>query len=484
MNKVIRNLLHCVLILLLSSSTVLAQPTSLSERADQVLNFPDKLFSEAGQASAKATKRLQQQSHKYLTRLKKKEQQLYSRMYKRDSIQAKAVFGNIDSVYNSFDPSAYSGSTFNSGKLPLHYSGKLDSMQTAIGFLQKAPNLPAGTAASYQKLTQHYSGIQDKLNQTDHIEKLLQERKQLLMSKFSNLGLSKQLQQYRKQVYYYQQELKTYKAALENPRLLEQKALAVLSKVPAFRQYFDKFSQLGGMFRLPGQTADMDPSQLLNGLQVRQSVMEELSRHMGGLANTQQAVSNGLQQGQAQLADLKSKLTSSLNNGEPVDMPGFKPNDQKHKSFLKRLQVGTNLQSQRSTAYFPTTSDLGLSLGYKMNQRSVLGAGLSYKVGWGQNIRAIRVTHEGVGLRSFLDWRIKGKFWASGGYEWNYRTRLENLNMFKAMDHWQQSALMGLQLKQSIGKNNSTVSILYDALWRRQVPQTQPLVFRVGYLLK
>jgi hypothetical protein len=461
-----------------------SQVNSIIDGSENVLNFPDKLFSEAAHASVKATERLQQQSNKYLARLKNKEKRLFARIYNRDSLQAKAVFGNIDSVYDFFDPFSFSTHALNSGKLPLHYSGKLDSMQTAIGFLQNVPNLPVGTAASYQKLKQHYSGLQNKLNQTDYIDRLLQQRKQLLVNKFSNLGLTKQLQQYKKQVYYYQQELKAYKGALENPRLLEHKALQVLSKVPAFRQYFDKFSQLGGMFRLPGQTADIDPSELLNGLQVRQAVIDELSHLMGGMANTQQAVTNGLQQGQEQLADLKTKLTSSLNNEEPLDMPGFKPNNQKHKTFLKRLQVGANLQSLRSTTYFPTTSDLGFSLGYKMNQRSVLGAGMSYKVGWGQSIQAIRVTHEGVGLRSFLDWRIKGKFWASGGYEWNYRSRLESLNIIKAMHSWQQSALMGLQVKQSIGKNNSTVSILYDVLWRRHVPQTQPLLFRVGYLLK
>ena len=92
---------------------------------------------------------------------------------------------------------------------------------------------------------------------------------------------------------------------------------------------------------------------------------------------------------------------------------GFKPNSQKTKSFFRRLEFGINIQSQRSNGYFPVTSDIGLSLGYRLNDKSTIGVGISYKVGWGKNIQHINITHQGVGLRSFVDWKIKGSFWLS-----------------------------------------------------------------------
>jgi hypothetical protein len=50
-------------------------------------------------------------------------------------------------------------------------------------------------------------------------------------------------------------------------------------------------------------------------------------------------------------------------------MPEFKPNTQKTKSFLKRLEYGANFQTQKATNFFPAVSDLGLSLGYKFSDK-------------------------------------------------------------------------------------------------------------------
>ncbi|MCG7859374.1 hypothetical protein MD537_20520, partial [Flavihumibacter sediminis] len=117
--------------------------------------------------------------------------------------------------------------------------------------------------------------------------------------------------------------------------------------------------------------------------------------------------------------------------GDASEMPTTKTNEEKTRSLWKRLEWGGNLQSARATNFFPTTSDLGLSLGYKLNSKSVVGVGASYKLGWGSDWRNVRMTHEGVGLRSFLDWRLKGSFWVSGGAELNHRQRIEDLGLLK-----------------------------------------------------
>ncbi|WP_152616929.1 hypothetical protein [Flavihumibacter solisilvae] len=447
---------------------------------DQVLSFPDKLSRSLATQQSKLAGKLDRQTEKYLQRLLRQEKKLRRKLDSKDSLMANQLGLGSDSLVNSWK-NVLSADSINISSLPAQYSGKLDSMNTALKFLKEQPGLNGISTAQYDKLMQQYGGLQGQLNQTEQLKKLVQERKQLLMDKLANSGVSKQLKQYQKQVFYYQQQLQEYRAALENPQMLEKKALEVLSKVPAFRKYFDKFSQLGSMFRLPGQTEDMDPSAMLAGLQTRQNVLAELNNRLGGSANTQQAMANGFKEGQSELSSLKSKLTSSLNRGEPVDMPGFKPNTEKSKSFLKRLELGTNMQSTRANNYFPTTSDLGLSVGYKLNPKSIIGIGASYKVGWGESIRKIRVTHEGMGLRTFFDWKIKGKIWATGGGEWNYRSRFDNLSVVKSISQWQQSALLGMQMKQSVGKYKATASLLYDALWQNQVPKAQPVLFRVGY---
>jgi hypothetical protein len=53
---------------------------------------------------------------------------------------------------------------------------------------------------------------------------------------------------------------------------------------------------------------------------------------------------------------------------------------------------------------------LGLSVGYKLNDKSIIGIGASYKIGWGSSWKNISITNQGVGLRSFIDWQLKGAF--------------------------------------------------------------------------
>ena len=173
---------------------------------------------------------------------------------------------------------------------------------------------------------------------------------------------------------------------------------------------------------------------------------------------------------------------NSLGNGESLDMPGFAPNPQKTKTFFKRLEPGFNLQSNRANGLFPVTSDIGLSIGYKLSPKAIIGLGLTYKIGWGKDIQHINITHQGMGLRSFVDVRIKWGFWLTGGAEWNYLSQFQNMLILKNLPAWQQSALFGLQKKQQIGKYKMTAALLYDALWHQHIPAGQQFKFRVGYL--
>ena len=106
---------------------------------------------------------------------------------------------------------------------------------------------------------------------------------------------------------------------------------------------------------------------------------------------------------------------------------------------------------------------------------------MSYKVGWGKDIRHIAVTHQGMGLRSFADVKIKGGFWLSGGAELNYRSAFNDFTVLDDFSPWQKSALLGVSKKYNIGKKKGNVQLLYDFLYKQQVPVTQPLVFRTGF---
>ena len=125
----------------------------------------------------------------------------------------------------------------------------------------------------------------------------------------------------------------------------------------------------------------------------------------------------------------------------------------------------------------PATANIGVSVGYKLNDKSIIGLGASYKLGLG-SIQRISITHQGIGLRSFVDWKVKKEFFISGGYEMNYQAQ------FNSYDNWQQSGLIGLSKKINIKTKwfkGTKLQLLYDVLYRTHVPVSQPVVFRVGY---
>jgi trimethylamine:corrinoid methyltransferase-like protein len=108
-------------------------------------------------------------------------------------------------------------------------------------------------------------------------------------------------------------------------------------------------------------------------------------------------------------------------------------------------------------------------------------------MGWGQNIRNIKLTHEGISFRSFLDVKLKGSFYTSGGFEYNYQQPFSTTQQLKNLNSWQQSGLLGISKTVAVSSKffkQTKVQLLWDFLSYRQLPRSQPLKFRIGYNLK
>jgi hypothetical protein len=129
----------------------------------------------------------------------------------------------------------------------------------------------------------------------------------------------------------------------------------------------------------------------------------------------------------------------------------------------------------------PSTSDLAGTIGYRLNAKSEAGIGISYKLGLG-SIQHIRFSSQGIGFRSYLDWKIKKQFYATGGYEINYNSGFKSVQQLKNEDLWQRSALAGISKKYQISKKlKGNLQLLYDFLAYKHKPVSQPFLFRIGY---
>ena len=308
-----------------------------------------------------------------------------------------------------------------------------------------------------------------------------------MQEQLQKLGIVKAFKGIKKQVYYYQQQLLEYKSWFDDPSKLEAKLTELVLQIPVFQQFFAGNSQLGSLFALPGNS---NPTAMLAGLQTRAMVQQDLTARFGAGTQVQQMLQQNMGEAQGMLNELKNKINSLGTGASDEELPDFKPNNQKTKSLLKRLELGTNLQTQRATNFFPVTSDLGLSIGYKMSDKSIIGVGASYKMGWGKGWNNINITQQGVGLRSFVDIKLKGSFWISGGYEQNYKPRLREVIIpspgggSRMGAGWTKSGLIGISkvvsLKTKLFKKTK-FQLLWDFLSYQEIPRTQPIVFRIGY---
>ena len=426
-------------------------------------------------------RRLDEKSDKAIRQFQRQELRISSKLKKIDSLKAKEIYENTKQQYADLNRK------LQNSKLG-QYLPSLDTITTSLKFLEQNPQFLAATKDAQEKLQQamdKVKGMEDQFQKAEDIKKFLKERRQFLKEQLKELGFAKELKKLNKEVYYYSEQINEYKELLKDHKKAEQKALELLSKTKLFKDFMRKNSMLASLFRMPGDPNDPLSQANLFGLQTRAQVSNLIQQQISsGGTNAQQQIQQNIQQAQGALSDLKNKLNHWNKPSSNDEVPeGFKPNNEKTKSFFQRLEYGINIQSQRSNGYFPVTSDIGLSLGYRLN-KSTIGVGISYKVGWGKNIQHINITHQGVGLRSFVDWKIKGSFWLSGGYESNYRREFKTMDELKYLNAWQQSGLIGLSkvlsLKAKFFKKTK-LQLLWDFLSYQQVPITQPILFRIGY---
>jgi hypothetical protein len=449
-----------------------------------LVRLPSKYLDNVSAKANHLDRKLDQKSDKVLLSMMRQEQKMKRKLSKIDSLKAEQLFGNVEERYGQLKQRL---ATKLSGK---KYIPSLDSLSTSLKFLQQNPQSVSQIKNGEEKVKEamgKVSGLEDKFQQADEIKKFLKERKQQLKEQLTKLGFVKNLKKINKQIYYYSEEVKEYSEILKDPKKIERKALQLLAKSTLFRDFMQKNSMLATLFRFPTDPNDPLSQANLAGLQTRVQVSNLIQQQVG--TNSPAALSQfrqNMQTSQSQINQLKSGITESGGSSEDIMPEGFTPNNQKTKSFFRRLEFGTNLQSQKASYFFPTTSDIGLSVGYKINDKSIIGLGASYKLGLGNGWNHIKFSNEGAGLRSFLDWKLKGSFWVTGGYEMNYKTSFNDFYQLHNLSEWQQSGLMGMSKVISIRSKffkKTKLQLLWDFLSYHQIPKTQPIIFRVGYNL-
>jgi hypothetical protein len=447
-----------------------------------VQQLPAKYYSKVNNKISSVDAQLSRKSIKYLAKFQKQEAKLQRTMQK---LHPELMIDSAKEKYNALCQKLKNRASSFGGDLEEatggEYNSYLDSLVTSLSFLKQFN----GISDKVKQPLTTFNQLQDKIQESEKLKAFFAERKSRIkemLSKYTNLppGVKNRYDKLNKTTYYFSAQIREYKEVLKEPEKIETKVLGMLGQLPAFQKFMKENSQLGGLFVIP---SNYSSEQALQGLQTLDQVRNLITGRIGSGSGATQALQSQMQAAQESLNKLKDKLSQLGGGSGDIEMPDFKPENYKTKPFLKRLEYGTNMQTTRGSYGFPTTTDIGLSVGYKLKNKLTAGLGISYKQGWGKDIQHINFTSEGVGFRSFFDYQLKKNFYATGGFEYNYQQpfKLSSLTRYNA---WQQSGLIGitktLNLKSKVFKKTK-VQILWDFMSYSQPIKTKPLKFRVGY---
>lgn len=459
-------------LLCLVVSVAHAQAPSVDSIAGKAIGFPSRLLGRLQARTNRLNNDLTQQSTRWLEKMQRREARLQKKLSATDSVGAQRLFASSQQQYPALIKKLQTDTGSAVAGLKGTYMPYMDSLQGLMKYL-KAPG--------------QVQALQAKMADADIAQAFVQQRKQQIsqyISQHTDLQglLNQQFSGLNQDAYYYSQQLRQYREMWDHPDQLEQKALTILNKLPAFQQFMKNNSQLAGLFHLPGNYASPES---LAGLQTKDQVAQQIqSQVSAGGTDGAAALQSNLESAQSQLDGYKEKLSRLGQGNGNTDMPNFKPNDQKTRSFWRRLEYGFNFQTTHNNYYFPTVTDFGLSLGYRLGHSNVVGVGGSYKVGWGNGIRHIALSSQGMGLRSFLEIKLKKTWSAAGGFEYNYTTPFSSFQDLRTIERWTKSGLIGVSKQVSVkGRffKQTKLQLLWDFLSYQQAPKTQPIIFRVGY---
>ncbi len=469
---------------LISILLVLIVPTFfplLSFGQESSLNNPGALSQEQmvkylntiGEKFSKCERKIIERSKKALENFIAQEKNIQQKLLPIDSAASAATFTNSFEKYLLFQKQLENKANQIKGKGLGAYIPYLDTIKTSLNFLN-SEDLPL--KGEINVALEKVDDLKNRFSQIHKLQEFIRERKEYLTGQLQKFNLTKDLKKLNKEIFYYTQAIKSYKDVLSDPKKIEQQALNILKGVPQFQEFLRRNSQLAAFF---GGSQLLNTQSSLVGLQTRVGVQQMITRNYTS-ASPASFVQQQMQNAAIQSTDVRDKPAFPDAFGGTVDVPDFKPNMQKTKSFTQRLEYGTNIQFGNTNHFLPTTADIALSVGYKLNDEGSVGIGSSYKLGLGKGIENIRFSHQGTSIRSYVDWKMKGSIYLSGGYEKLYLPTLESVS--SQFDTWQNSGLLGLSKKYKISsKMKGSIQLLYDFLSTNSLPKRQPIVFRTGW---
>lgn len=455
-------------------------PTNLIKIAPQYLAAVDKKINKYNTA---VTGKIE----KTLTRLAKWESKIKKVLEKADPPTAARLFGNNQTSFNSL-LEKYRESKKITDDYTAQFSHYRDKLNTQVNYLQTQRTLltQKGKKLRTDTLLAAIKQMNEQTDNAEYLETFIKERrKQLMDEAYKIVGKSKYFTKLNKESYYYIESIRNYKTILSDSKKTEELVARLLQKIPAFKEFTAQNSPLSGVFpslggfSLAGNGGNIP---IVNGLVPRADVQQFMTNsgmNAALLISQLQGQSGGAGM---EMSSLTNKLEEAKETLASLELPKLKVNTQKTKTFRQRIQTDLDLDFGKSNNFLPATANTGLMIGYKLSDKQTAGIGLNYKLGLGNGWKDIRFSNEGLGLRTYVRWKMKYDIYLQANGEWTYMLRFNNIEVLKERTNWQAAALGGISKSYKISKKiRGNFQLLYNFLHNRTYPYSQPLVIRMGY---
>lgn len=300
--------------------------------SNKVSTFPSCFLDQISKKSSRIEDNIINKSKHALKLLGKQERRLQRKLSKKDSVLAVQLFQGAQIKYQSLQTEL---------KNPVNQLSKChtfnpleDTLNSAIRYLEKS-NIITDNKLTQQILGQ-LSTMQSRMEQAEQIKQYLRNRRQYLREQLAKLDMVKELRNYSKKIWYLGAQIDEYKSMLKEPDKIERKVIDLLSKTKPFQDFMHKYSMLGSLF--PSNNYGNGASQpALPGLQTSAQVNKLVQQTFAGPNNSLQLLQSNIKQAQAQLQHIKNKINEKGANPDG-DIPEFRPNPEKVKSFWNRLE--------------------------------------------------------------------------------------------------------------------------------------------------
>ena len=368
-----------------------------------------------------------------------------------------------------------------------------------------------GSSASAGQCTPGYNqpieNINSKLSQQQQVNSLIERRTRNLKQAAANSKLQlSSLKGIDKELFYGKAKIKVVKEISEQPSKAEEQALEYLQGLQGFDQALNYDSNPNSMSKATSAD-DLEKMGFQTKRQMNSHLQKKFGDNIGSIQNQVddqigefrsqlQDVSGKVKEGKKQVRNLKSDVSetkAALHSTAGPNRQSFKVNPMRGFPFWQRVEKGYSWQVSKATpdGQRPAIMEVGATAGFRHTPRVTYGLGIALPVGLGRNWNNIRLSVEGVSLRSFATWEWNWGIRAYAGDERLYKTSaitgvskddrkgLSPLGRHHNL-YWEESFLIGVTKSYRItSKWNGSMQLLYDFWWKAK-GLSSPFIIRVS----